>query len=164
LSKDVDGIHFIGQHELGNKTAFFAPVTPAATIALMSVSKHGIDVKGKKVLAVGRSPIVGSPIAHMLRGQNAIVTMAHSEVCVDALERFVCDDDMVETCAGCPGLVKAEWVSGKVVINVGTTFLTASDSLHSDIEGDTASYANQYSPVPGGVQKRCTGRKGPHGL
>ena len=59
---------------------------------------------------------------------------------------------MVLTCAGrCPGLVKAEWVSGKVVINVVTTFSTASNSLHSDIEGDMASYANQYSPVPGVV-------------
>ena len=148
LSKDVDGIHFIGQHELGNKNAF-APVTPAATIALMS--KHGIDVQGKKVLVIGRSPIVGSPIAQMLRERNAIVTIAHSDVCVDVLERLVRDSDVVITCAGCPGLVKAEWVSGKVVINVGTTFSAASDSLHSDIEGDMASYATQYSPVPGGV-------------
>ena len=145
LFQDVDGIHYIGQREIGNKNAF-APVTPAATMAFMT--HHGIDVKGKHVLVIGRSPIVGSPIAHMLRERDAIVTVAHSEI--DCLEQLVREADIVVSCAGCPGLIQAEWIRG-IVIQVGTTFSTATDSLHSDLAGDIASFATQYSPVPGGV-------------
>jgi methylenetetrahydrofolate dehydrogenase (NADP+)/methenyltetrahydrofolate cyclohydrolase len=146
VSKDVDGIHYVGQQGIGNRKAF-APVTPAATMAL--IKKHGVAVQGKKVLVIGRSPIVGSPVANMLLEQGAIVTVAHSDA-TEALEGLVRDAEVIVTCAGCPGLVKAEWIKGEV-INVGTTFLDETDSLHSDVDGNIGEYATRYSPVPGGV-------------
>ena len=148
VEKDVDGIHYIGQQEIGNKQAF-PPVTPAGTLAL--IKKHGVEVTNKKVLVIGRSPIVGSPIAHMLREEGAVVTVAHSQVNKDTLEALVRDADVVVTCTGLPGLLKAEWVQDATVINVGTTFVDEVDSLQSDVEGDLSPHASRFSPVPGGV-------------
>lgn len=148
VAKDVDGIHYIGQMEIGNKDAY-PPVTPAAALALMD--KHGVDVSGKRVLVIGRSPIVGSPIAHMVREKGGAVTVAHSGVSEDDLKTLVGEADVVITCAGEPGLVKAEWIKGADVVNVGTTFVEELDSLVSDVEGDIGKYASRYSPVPGGI-------------
>jgi len=148
VAKDVDGIHYIGQLEIGNKEAY-PPVTPAATIAL--IEEYGINPKGKRVLVIGRSPIVGSPIAHMIRERGAAVTTVHSEVPQDTLKEIVGESDIIICCAGLPGLVKAEWIKGAEVINVGTTFQKELDSILPDVEGDIAKYAKRYSPTPGGV-------------
>ncbi len=148
VEKDVDGIHYVGQLEIGNKSAY-APVTPAATIAL--IDEHNVDVKGKRVLVIGRSPIVGSPIAHMVREKGAAVTVAHSQVSEDTLKKLVGDADVIISCAGLPGLIKAKWINGAVVINVGTTFSEEVDSLVSDVDGDIGKYASKYTPVPGGI-------------
>ena len=147
IAQDVDGIHYVGQTEIGNKDAY-PPVTPAATMALLD--KYDMDVKGKKCLVVGRSPIVGSPIAQMLRQRGAIVTVAHSKVTRESLEQLTRDADIVFACAGLPGLLKAEWITG-VLINVGTTFVKEKDCLVSDVEGNVSDHATRYSPVPGGV-------------
>jgi methylenetetrahydrofolate dehydrogenase (NADP+)/methenyltetrahydrofolate cyclohydrolase len=147
-SKDADGIHYVGQLEIGNKKAY-PPVTPLGTIALMK--EHRVDVKDKRVLVIGRSPITGSPISHMLRAEGAIVTVAHSGVSTAHLETLVRESEVVVSCAGKPGLIKAEWLDGTEVVNVGTTFLEATDSLHSDVAGPIEDYATRYSPVPGGV-------------
>lgn len=148
VTKDVDGIHYIGQLEIGNKTAY-PPVTPAATMALMD--EYDVAIKGKRVLVIGRSPIVGSPVAHMLREKGGSVTVAHSQTGDEGLKRFVGDAEVIICCAGAPGLVKAEWINGAVVINVGTTFDASADSLVSDVDGDIKKFASRYSPVPGGV-------------
>ena len=147
-SKDVDGIHFIGQSEIGNQNAY-PPVTPAAIVALME--KFNLDVGNKKVLVVGRSPIVGSPISFMLRDKGAAVTVVHSKISDDKLESLVGEAEVILTCAGCPGLIKAHWIEGAEVINVGTTFDENLDSLVSDVEGDIAAFATRFSPVPGGI-------------
>jgi methylenetetrahydrofolate dehydrogenase (NADP+)/methenyltetrahydrofolate cyclohydrolase len=148
VAKDVDGIHYVGQSEIGNKDAY-PPVTPAAAMLLME--EFDVEVEGKRVLVIGRSPIVGSPIAHMVRQKGAIVTVAHSGVQEEALKKLVGDAEVVITCAGLPGVVKAEWVKGAVVVNVGTTFKDELDSLVSDVDGDIAKYASRFSPVPGGI-------------
>lgn len=148
VAKDVDGIHYICQSEIGNDKAH-PPVTAAATLALMK--KHGVDVKGKRVLVVGRSPIVGSPIAHMIRMEGGATTVAHTDVGTELLKQLVGDSDVIVTCAGSPGLIHADWIKNAVVINVGTTFLDETDSLHSDISGDIGKHASRYSPVPGGI-------------
>lgn len=148
IAKDVDGIHFVGQKEIRNANAF-PPVTPAAVMELLDY--HGIDLVGKRVLVIGRSPIVGSPLAHMLRSRDAIVTVAHTGAKPEMLKELVENSEVVVTCAGCPGVVKAEWIKGAVVVNVGTTFVEDADSLCSDVSGDIAKHASQYSPVPGGV-------------
>ena len=148
VAKDVDGIHYIGQCEIGNKDAY-PPVTPAAAIALME--EFDVDVQGKRVLVVGRSPIVGSPVAHMVREKGGAVTVVHSEVAEETLKELVGEAEVIISCAGLPGLIKAEWVKGADVINVGTTFKEEVDSLVSDVDGDLAKYASRYSPVPGGI-------------
>ncbi len=147
-SQDVDGIHYIGQLEIGNKDAY-PPVTPAATIALMD--EFGVKVEGKRVLLIGRSPITGSPIAHMLREKGGAVTVVHSKVSTQTIEALVGEADVIVCCAGSPGTIKAEWIKGADVINVGTTFDEELDSLIGDVDGDIALHASRYSPIPGGI-------------
>ena len=144
LEKDVDGIHYTSW---GSR---YPPVTPAGTMALMK--EHGVSVQGKHVLVVGRSPIVGGPVAQMLREEGAMVTVAHSEVNKAVFKDLVGKSDVVVTCAGSPGAIQASWLKDEAeVINVGTTFCVESDSLVSDVEGDMSAKASRYSPVPGGV-------------
>lgn len=144
LEKDVDGIHYTAW---GSK---YPPVTPAGAMELMKA--HNVEVKGKHVLVVGRSPIVGSPLAHMLREAGAMVTIAHTGVNKSTFQDLVGQADVVVTCAGKPGAIQASWLKvGAEVINVGTTFCEQSDKLLPDVEGDTGVKAARYSPVPGGV-------------
>jgi len=155
LDRDVDGAHYIGQMELATSSHPspkdpIPPVTPAAVMELMN--HYNMDVLHKSVLVIGRSRIVGSPLAHMLRQKGAIITVAHSEVPAPKLEELVRSADLIVSCAGCPGLLKAEWVKpGADVINVGTTFREKKDDLCSDFDGDLAQVAQRFSPVPGGI-------------
>jgi len=148
VAKDVDGIHYVGQVEIGNKGAY-PPVTPAAAITL--IEEYKIDIEGKRVLVIGRSPIIGSPIAHMVREKGGLVTVAHSQAGKENLKKLVGEAQVVICCAGLPGLVQAEWLNGAEVLNVGTTFDPSIDSLVSDVQGDIGKYASRYSPVPGGI-------------
>ena len=80
--------------------------------------------------------IVGSPLAHMIRERDAIVTTVHSEVGPEKLRELVGIADVVIPCAGQPGTLKAEWIKpGAVVVNVGATFDEEDDRLVSDVEG-----------------------------
>mmetsp|Transcript_4068 Transcript_4068/g.9411 ORF Transcript_4068/g.9411 Transcript_4068/m.9411 type:complete len:1141 (-) Transcript_4068:76-3498(-) len=148
FQQDVDGIHYIGQTEIGNENAY-PPVTPAATVALLD--EFDVEVKGKRVLVIGRSPIVGSPIAHMMREMGAAVTVAHNQVPLETLKEIVGEAEVIISCAGMPGAIKAEWINGAVVVNVGTTFDEVKDSLVSDFDGDIEKNASRFSPVPGGI-------------
>lgn len=150
LSLDVDGAHYIGQTEIAPQSSPMPPVTPSAVMALLD--DYEIDLKNKGVLVIGRSRIVGSPVAHMLRQKGAIVTVAHSEVAPEMLESLVRSADTVVSCAGSPGLLKAEWLKpGAEVINVGTTFVNEKKGLVSDFDGDLGVMAKRFSPVPGGI-------------
>mmetsp|Transcript_3249 Transcript_3249/g.4678 ORF Transcript_3249/g.4678 Transcript_3249/m.4678 type:complete len:755 (-) Transcript_3249:1665-3929(-) len=151
VDQDVDGAHFIGQSELDpTKISSMPPVTPAAAMALME--EYGIETKNTSVLVVGRSRIVGTPLAYMVNRAGAIVTVAHSETSPNKLKELVGSADLVLACAGSPGLLQADWVkAGATVINVGTTFVEEKDTLCSDFEGDLSSVAKMYSPTPGGV-------------
>ena len=148
VEKDIDGIHFVGQREIGNKNAY-PPVTPAAALTL--IKENGIDAKGKRVLVVGKGTVVGSPIAQMLRDEGGAVTVAHSEIDETLLKNLVGEAEIIITCTGKPGLIKADWINDAVVINVGTTFQKELDKLVSDVDGDIAKHASKYSPVPGGI-------------
>lgn len=144
VEKDVDGIHFSAW---GSK---YPPVTPAGAMEL--IKEHNVQVKGKHVLVVGRSPIVGGPMAHMLREAGALVSVAHTGVDKAVFQDLIGKADVVVTCVGSPGVIKASWLKdGAEVINVGTTFCPEIDDLVSDVEGDIAKKATRYSPVPGGV-------------
>ncbi|CAB9531413.1 protein FolD (Partial), partial [Seminavis robusta] len=149
LARDVDGIHFVGQSEVGSSDPF-APVTPAAAMELLK--ENDINVKGKRALVIGRSPIVGSPMAHLLREQGAVVTVAHSETTPSLMEKLVGEVDIIVTAAGEPGLIPAEWIPGSAtVVNIGATFDEETDSLVSDVAGDLSTVGCRYSPVPGGI-------------
>lgn len=144
LAKDVDGIHYASW---GSR---FHPVTPAGAMKLLR--EHSVEVKGRHCLVVGRSPIVGAPMAHLLREAGAMVTVAHADVDPAALRGMAGRADVLVACAGSPGVVKAEWIKeGADVINVGTTFCEETDALLPDVEGDVGSRAGRHSPVPGGV-------------
>ena len=150
VERDVDGAHYIGQLELDPTSSPMAAVTPAAVMDL--IDSNNIEVKGRSVLVIGRSRIVGSPLSHMLRKEGAVVTVAHSEVSSQKLEDLVRSADIVISCAGSPGLIKAEWIKiGSDVISVGTSFSKEKDTLLSDFEGDLSMRANKFSPVPGGI-------------
>lgn len=148
VEKDVDGIHYVGQMEIGNNDAY-PPVTPAAALALMD--EFNVEIKGKRVLVIGRSVIVGSPMAQMIRSKGGAVTVAHSQLSTSTLKTLVGEADIIISCAGSPGLVKAEWIKGSDVINVGNTFIEELDSLVSDVDGEISKYAARFSPVPGGI-------------
>ncbi len=110
----------------------------------------GCDPKGKRAVVVGRSNLVGKPIAMMLLERHATVTIAHSRtrdlgaVCGEA--------DILVAAAGSIGLVKGEWVKrGAVVLDVGTN-RGPDGKLHGDVEPDAArERASHITPVPGGV-------------
>lgn len=144
VDKDVDGIHYTSW---GSK---YPPVTPAGAWELMRA--NNVDVKGKHVVVVGRSPIVGHPMAHMLRDAGAMVSIAHTGVDKSTFKSLVTQADVVVTCAGSPGCVQSDWLKeGAEVVNIGTTFCEKADALLSDVEGDIEAKAARYSPVPGGV-------------
>lgn len=148
--QDVDGAHYIGQLEMDPTSSPLPPVTPAAAMELMD--RYGVDPKGKNVLVVGRSRIVGSPMAHMLRARDAAVTVAHSQISEEVLKSMVGSADIVVSCVGAPGVMKASWLKKDAeVINIGTTFSEEHDRLLSDFEGNLTAVANRFSPVPGGV-------------
>jgi methylenetetrahydrofolate dehydrogenase (NADP+)/methenyltetrahydrofolate cyclohydrolase len=150
VARDVDGAHYIGQLELNPEHSPMPPVTPAAVIDLME--NYDIDPQNKRILVVGRSRIVGSPLAHMLRDRGAIVTVAHSEVSPEMLESLVRSADIVVSCAGAPGLLKTDWVKeGAEVINVGVTYNEETDANVSDFDGELEKVAKRFSPVPGGI-------------
>mmetsp|Transcript_33204 Transcript_33204/g.33688 ORF Transcript_33204/g.33688 Transcript_33204/m.33688 type:complete len:426 (+) Transcript_33204:116-1393(+) len=171
IDRDIDGAHYLGQMEKrqnhqgsgdddgeSHKDSPIPPVTPAATMELFD--HYHIDVAGKHVVVVGRSRIVGSPVAHMLRDRDAIVTQVHSKTSPEKLQQLVGMADVVVTCVGEPGVLDPEWLTnsdGVVVVNVGTTFSEQHDGLLSDFgeHGDAKLRANDqvqyFSPVPGGV-------------
>jgi len=158
LDRDVDGAHYIGQLELSSydciddsKNTPTPPVTPMAVMTLLE--NYGVEVKNKKVLVVGRSRIVGSPLAYMFRNQDAIVTVAHAKTTTSKLEELMKASEIIVACAGTPNLLSKSWIQpGSTIINIGTTFSKNGEVLLSDFEdGDLSLTASKYSPVPGGV-------------
>mmetsp|Transcript_33015 Transcript_33015/g.76063 ORF Transcript_33015/g.76063 Transcript_33015/m.76063 type:complete len:693 (-) Transcript_33015:266-2344(-) len=150
LCQDVDGAHFVGQKELAPKSYPLPPVTPAAVISLLE--EYDISLKNVKVLVLGRSRIVGSPLAHMLLEKGAIVTVAHSETDPKSLESLVGSADIVISAIGSPESLESSWLQPKAkVLNIGTTFIQEQDSLVSDFKGNLETNASCFSPVPGGV-------------
>lgn len=146
--KDVDCFH---PENLGLLLAGhprFHPCTPSGVIEL--VQRHGLIWAGKEVVVVGRSNIVGKPLAVLLmqKGLDATVTVAHtktrdlSEVCRRA--------DVIVAAAGVPQCITAAMVkSGAVVVDVGTTIVDG--KIRGDVHEDVKSVAGWLSPVPGGV-------------
>jgi methylenetetrahydrofolate dehydrogenase (NADP+)/methenyltetrahydrofolate cyclohydrolase len=125
----------------------FAPATAAAVIALLE--HYEVPLAGRHAVVVGRSVVVGKPVAHLLLDRNATVTICHSRTAdLPAITRRA---DVLVAAAGQAGLIRPEYVSpGATVIDVGTS-ATASGGLAGDADPAVASVAAAITPVPGGV-------------
>jgi methylenetetrahydrofolate dehydrogenase (NADP+)/methenyltetrahydrofolate cyclohydrolase len=146
--KDIDGFHPVNQGLLALGADGFKPCTPMGIMKLLE--SVNCDPKGKNAVVVGRSNIVGKPVALMLLGRHATVTICHSRTA--NLRDEVGRGDILIVAIGRAGLVRGDWVKpGAVVIDVGVN-RSPSGKLCGDIEFDTAKErASAISPVPGGV-------------
>jgi methylenetetrahydrofolate dehydrogenase (NADP+)/methenyltetrahydrofolate cyclohydrolase len=146
--KDVDGLHPVNAGLLASGGRGLRPCTPSGCMRL--IAETGTNLVGKRALVVGRSNLVGKPIAFMLLEQNATVTLAHSKT-VD-LARHVAESDVVIAAVGVPELIQGAWIKpGAVVIDVGMNRL-ADKRLVGDVEFSAAiERAGFITPVPGGV-------------
>lgn len=147
-AKDVDGLHPFnaGLLVVGRKS--LRPCTPSGCMRML---EHvGCDPKGKRALVLGRSTLVGKPIALMLLEKHATVTIAHSRT--EDLADRVRESDIVIAAVGRPNLVQGDWIKeGAVVIDVGINRLD-DGSLTGDVDFEGASkHASYITPVPGGV-------------
>src|SRR6266540_4937934 len=147
-AKDVDGFHPYNVGRLVVGKPLFQPCTPYGIMVLLRES--GIDLSGKEVVVVGRSNIVGKPVALMCLQQNATVTICHSKT-KDLAEK-VRQADVVIAAVGLPEMVKGDWIKqGAVVIDVGVNRV-GEKKLVGDVDFDAASKrASAITPVPGGV-------------
>jgi methylenetetrahydrofolate dehydrogenase (NADP+)/methenyltetrahydrofolate cyclohydrolase len=144
--KDVDGLHPFnaGQLYLGRRT--LVPATPLGVMALLD--EYRIPLAGQRVVVVGRSPLVGKPVALLLLEANATVTICHSRT--QELVRHTLDADVLVVAVGLPGVVTADMVKqGATVVDVGITRTEA--GLVGDVDPGIAEIAAFWTPVPGGV-------------
>ncbi|PIU58488.1 MAG: bifunctional methylenetetrahydrofolate dehydrogenase/methenyltetrahydrofolate cyclohydrolase FolD [Deltaproteobacteria bacterium CG07_land_8_20_14_0_80_38_7] len=147
-SKDVDGFHpeNIGRLLLGLKA--FRPCTPLGIMELLS--RINYDIKGKHAVVLGRSNIVGKPVALLLLEQHATVTICHSKT--ENLPEVVKSADILVAAIGKPNFVKGSWIKkGAVIIDVGINRLD-DGKIVGDVDFDEAKKsAYAITPVPGGV-------------
>ncbi|MDQ2983295.1 MAG: bifunctional 5,10-methylenetetrahydrofolate dehydrogenase/5,10-methenyltetrahydrofolate cyclohydrolase [Actinomycetota bacterium] len=144
--KDVDGLHPLnaGHLYLGRPT--LVPATPLGVLALLA--EHRIELQGARAVVVGRSDLVGKPVAHLLLQANATVTICHSRTA--DLARHTLDAEVLVAAVGVPEIVTADMVKqGAVVVDVGINRTEA--GLVGDVDPDVAQRAGFLTPVPGGV-------------
>lgn len=146
--KDVDGFHPFNAGRLIVGKPLFQPCTPFGIMKLLEDT--GVDLEGKEAVVIGRSNIVGKPIALMLLQKNATVTICHSRTL--NLQEKIRKADILIAAIGKPHMIKGEWIKqGAVVIDVGINRLD-NGKLVGDVEFEAASQkASFITPVPGGV-------------
>ena len=144
--KDVDGVHPLNAGFLALGTPTIVPATPRGCIALLD--EYGVALEGARTVVIGRSNIVGKPVAQLLVQRNATVTVCHSRT--RDLAAHLREADVVVAAVGRPRLVKAEMVKpGAAVIDVGVN--RTDEGLVGDVDPGVAELAGLLSPVPGGV-------------
>jgi methylenetetrahydrofolate dehydrogenase (NADP+) / methenyltetrahydrofolate cyclohydrolase len=144
--KDVDGLHPFNAGELYLGRPRLVPATPLGIMALLA--EHRIHLEGAEAVVVGRSDIVGKPIAHLLLQANATVTICHSRT-VD-LARYTLEADVLVAAVGSPEVVTADMVKqGAAVVDVGIN--RTENGLVGDVAPAAAEVAAFLTPVPGGV-------------
>ena len=151
--KDVDGLHENNIGKLLKNESGLRSCTPAGIINLLHSEK--IEISGKQIVVVGRSLLVGKPIALMLLNLNGTVTIAHSKT-INLIE--ICNKaDILVVAAGKPNLIDSSFVKeGSVIIDVGIHRLKSSNNGRTQLCGDVkledvVSKVFAYTPVPGGV-------------
>ena len=157
-AKDVDGFHpvNVGLLGAGARDKALVPCTPYGCLLLIA-SLLGDDLSGLEAVVVGRSNIVGKPVAQLLLQHNATVTIAHSRT--RALDAVCRRADILVAAVGRPGMIRGDWVKpGAVVIDVGINRVPAPDkgAGKTRLVGDVATaeaveHARAITPVPGGV-------------
>ena len=167
--KDVDGFHPLNVGRMVQKRPALAPCTPSGIIALLD--RAGVELAGRRAVVIGRSDIVGKPMAMLLLHRNATVTICHSRT-VD-LPQVASAADVLVAAVGRPAFVDASFVkAGATVIDVGTNTLTDRSQVVSifgpgskklaafdrrgrvlagDVHPEVAAVAGALTPVPGGV-------------
>jgi methylenetetrahydrofolate dehydrogenase (NADP+)/methenyltetrahydrofolate cyclohydrolase len=147
-NKDVDGFHPYNVGRLAIGKPLFQPCTPYGVMVLLD--ETGIDLAGKEVVVVGRSNIVGKPVAFMCLQRHATVTICHSRT--RDLPSQVRRGDVVIAAVGQPEMIKGDWLKeGAVVIDVGVNRV-GEKKLVGDVEFASAEKrASAITPVPGGV-------------
>ncbi|ATE65738.1 bifunctional 5,10-methylenetetrahydrofolate dehydrogenase/5,10-methenyltetrahydrofolate cyclohydrolase [Rhizorhabdus dicambivorans] len=150
-AKDVDGFHPVNVGRLSTGTGGLVPCTPLGCMMLLDEVID--DYRGLNAVVIGKSNIVGKPLALLLLERECTVTVTHIETrdLADIARRA----DIVVAAAGAPRLVRGYWVKeGAVVIDVGITRMTAADGktkLVGDCATDELGHARAITPVPGGV-------------
>lgn len=150
-AKDVDGFHISNVGLLGTGQKSMVPCTPLG--CLMMLREHHGDLSGMNAVVIGRSNIVGKPMAQLLLGDSCTVTMAHSRT--RDLPEVVRRADIVVAAVGRPEMVPGDWIKeGATVIDVGINRIETGEKtkLVGDVDFDSASQrAGAITPVPGGV-------------
>jgi len=167
--KDVDGFHPVSVGRLVQNRPTLVPCTPAGVVELLE--RNGIPIAGARAVVIGRSDIVGKPLALMLLHRHATVTICHSRT--QDLPRVAAEADILVAAIGRPGFVTPEFVKpGAAVVDVGITRLTSRDEVVrlfgpdsprvaafdrrgsvvvGDVHPAVAEVAGWLTPVPGGV-------------
>lgn len=149
IHKDVDGTHPTNQGHLAfGRGAEFVPATPAAVMLLLERSPHW-PLTGKHAVIIGRSVVVGAPVALLMLSHDATVTVLHRKSA--GLQPYARMADVLVVATGVPGLIRgADIKPGATVIDVGTTLVDG--ELKGDVDFDSAvQVAGAITPVPGGV-------------
>ena len=147
-AKDVDGIHPLNAGRLMQQSGhFFAPATPAGGMEMLK--RHGIELKGKRAVMVGRSNIVGRPMALLMLHQHATVTICHSRT--QDLGAVCREADILVAAVGRPKIITGEMIRpGAIVIDFGANVVD--DKLIGDVDTEAAKeVAGSITPVPGGT-------------
>jgi len=145
VEKDVDGVTCIGFGQMTMGEEAFGSCTPAGIMRILEHYK--IEISGKNAVVVGRSPILGKPMAMMLLNENATVTICHSRTA--NLQEHIKNADILVGAVGVPRLIQRDWIkNGAVVIDAG--YHPAEKCGDIDLQ-DIDSVASAHTPVPGGV-------------
>lgn len=151
--KDVDGFHPVNIGRLHSNQDSFVPCTPKGIMTL--IESTGISISGKNAVVVGRSNIVGKPVAMLLLQANATVTVVHSKT---SNPKEICQQaDILVAAVGQAELIQADWVKpGAVVIDVGVNRIGVNENGKAKLVGDVKyetvkEVAGFITPVPGGV-------------
>jgi len=153
-AKDVDGFHPVNAGNLLIGTDSLVACTPLGCSILLK-TVHGDNLSGKNAVVIGRSTIVGKPMAMLLLQQNCTVTIAHSHT--NNISEICSNADIIVAAVGQPKMVKADWVKpGATIIDVGINRIGTADSGKAILIGDAdfdevSKIAGAITPVPGGV-------------
>ncbi len=145
VEKDVDGVTCMGFGQMTMGEEAFGSCTPAGIMRILEHYK--IEISGKNAVVVGRSPILGKPMAMMLLNKNATVTICHSRT--ENLQEQIQNADILVGAVGVPRLIQKNWIkNGAIVIDAG--YHPAEKCGDIELEG-IDSIASAHTPVPGGV-------------